>query len=40
MDCEHTHEYGAEAQEWQEYSEVIEFNTNDEIVNSTYFVTL
>jgi len=40
MDCEHTHEFGAEAQEWQEYSEVIEFNTNDEIVNSTYFVTL
>jgi hypothetical protein len=40
MDCEHTHEFGAEAQEWQEYSEVIEINTNDEIVNSTYFVTL
>jgi len=39
-DCEHTHEFGAEAQEWQEYSEVIEINANDEIVNSTYFVTL
>jgi hypothetical protein len=39
-DCEHTHEFGAEAQEWQEYSEVIEINAAGDIVNSTYFVTL
>ena len=40
MDCEHTHEYGAQAQEWQEYSEVLEINAAGEVVNSTYFVTL
>jgi hypothetical protein len=40
MHCKHTHDIGAEGQEWQEYSEVIEFNADDKIVNSTYFVTL
>jgi hypothetical protein len=40
MDCEHTQDSGAEAQELQEYSEVIEINANDEIVSSAYFVTL
>jgi hypothetical protein len=39
-DCEHTHEFGAEAQEWQEYSQVLEINAAGDIVNSTYFVTL
>jgi hypothetical protein len=39
-DCEHTHEFGAEAQSWKEYSEVIEINAAGDIVNSTYFVTL
>ena len=40
MDCEHTHEFGAEAQSWAEYSEIIEINAAGDIVNSTYFVTL
>jgi len=40
MDCDHTHEFGAEAQSWKEYSEVIEINADGDIVNSTYFVTL
>ena len=39
-DCEHTHEFGAEAQSWQEYSQIIEINAAGDIVNSTYFVTL
>jgi hypothetical protein len=40
MDCDHTHEFGAEAQSWKEYSEIIEINAAGDIVNSTYFVTL
>jgi len=40
MDCEHTHKYGAEAQSWKEYSEILELNAEGDIVNSTYFVTL
>jgi hypothetical protein len=40
MDCEHTHEFGAEAQSWKEYSQVVEINPAGDIVNSTYFVTL
>ena len=40
MDCDHIDEYGAEAQLWKEYSEVIEINAAGDIVNSTYFVTL
>ena len=40
MDCDHTHEFGAEAQSWKEYSEIIEINADGDIVNSTYFVTL
>jgi len=40
MDCDHTQEFGAEAQSWKEYSQVIELNAEGEIVNSTYFVTL
>jgi hypothetical protein len=39
-DCEHTHEFGAEAQSWKEYSQVIEINAAGEVVNSFYFVTL
>ena len=40
IDCEHTHEYGSDAQFWKEYSQVIEINADGDIVNSTYFVTL
>ena len=40
MDCEHTHEFGAEAQNWKDYSEVIEINAAGDVINSTYFVTL
>jgi hypothetical protein len=40
MDCEHTHEFGAEAQSWKEYSQVVEINPAGDVVNSTYFVTL
>ncbi len=40
MDCFHTHEFGAEAQSWKEYSQIIEINAAGEVVNSFYFVTL
>ena len=40
MDCFHTHEFGAEAQSWKEYSQIIEINAAGEVVKSTYYVTL
>jgi len=40
MDCDHTHEFSAEAQSWKEYSEILEYNADGDCINSTYFVTL
>ena len=38
--CKHQTPHGADAQEWEEYSEVIELDPHGNPVESYYFVTL
>lgn len=38
--CKHQTPHGADAQDWEEYSEVIELNTHGNPVETYYFVTL
>jgi len=37
--CKHQEEYGAEAQSWEEYSEIFECDEAGNILNTYYFVT-